>query len=370
MNQDLTPLALIDTTDVAQALGLQKARERHKWACPFCGSSDGLHVYKESGQGAFCFVCDHAYDAIDLTRQALGLGFRDAVKWLAARYGVSDPFEGSIDLEEMRARRKEIDAERERRRVEKELEEAARRSAARDVFDRIWPELELTSSGLSYLEARSLNPEIAHHAGIRSVESRQEWDALLEGFWPDELEAAGLEGRNDRGTFSVPWFFPFLVIPYWLEEGGLDILRFRDLSGRANQKYLSPLKHHPQTAYLSHGAFDLADDYPTLYICEGELNALSIIIAGAPAIGSCGNGVWKPEWSKELRWFSRAVIFRDPDEPGERFAQKVRSVTADVLGLGERMGSLDAGKRADVLVTDGDPLQPLTRIETMFVGGV
>ena len=51
----------------------------------------------------------------------------------------------------------------------------------------------------------------------------------------------------------------------------------------------------------------------------------------------------------------------------------VRAVTLDnarILGLGDTMGSLEPGKRADILVTDGSPLQMLTTIEHMFVGGV
>jgi imidazolonepropionase-like amidohydrolase len=43
---------------------------------------------------------------------------------------------------------------------------------------------------------------------------------------------------------------------------------------------------------------------------------------------------------------------------------------AEALGVADRMGSLEPGKRADILVTDGDPLQMLTRIERIFVGGV
>jgi imidazolonepropionase-like amidohydrolase len=62
-----------------------------------------------------------------------------------------------------------------------------------------------------------------------------------------------------------------------------------------------------------------------------------------------------------------AVSFGLPVEEG------LRGVTlnaAAVLGLADEMGSLDPGKRADILVTDGDPLQPLTTIQTMFIGGV
>lgn len=56
--------------------------------------------------------------------------------------------------------------------------------------------------------------------------------------------------------------------------------------------------------------------------------------------------------------------------PVETALRAVTLNTAEILGLGHLMGSLDAGKRADIIVTDGDPLQLLTKIEHMFVGGV
>jgi imidazolonepropionase-like amidohydrolase len=64
---------------------------------------------------------------------------------------------------------------------------------------------------------------------------------------------------------------------------------------------------------------------------------------------------------------AHSVAFGLPPEEG------LRSVTlypAEILGLGEVMGSIEPGKRGDLLVTDGDPLQALTRIERMFIGGV
>lgn len=63
---------------------------------------------------------------------------------------------------------------------------------------------------------------------------------------------------------------------------------------------------------------------------------------------------------------ARSVAFGLPQEEG------LRAVTlnaAEILGLGDQMGSLDPGKRADIIVTSGDPLQIVTQVERMFIAG-
>jgi imidazolonepropionase-like amidohydrolase len=50
----------------------------------------------------------------------------------------------------------------------------------------------------------------------------------------------------------------------------------------------------------------------------------------------------------------------------------LRAVTrnpAEILGLGDLMGSLEPGKRADLIVTDGNPLQITTRVRRAWIGG-
>ncbi|MEM6454623.1 MAG: amidohydrolase family protein [Acidobacteriota bacterium] len=50
----------------------------------------------------------------------------------------------------------------------------------------------------------------------------------------------------------------------------------------------------------------------------------------------------------------------------------LRSVTlsaAEILGVADRLGSLTAGKEASFLVTDGDPLEIVTRIEQVWIAG-
>ncbi len=42
---------------------------------------------------------------------------------------------------------------------------------------------------------------------------------------------------------------------------------------------------------------------------------------------------------------------------------------AEIFGVADRVGSLEAGKRADVIVTDGDPLEIRTDVKRVFIGG-
>ena len=50
----------------------------------------------------------------------------------------------------------------------------------------------------------------------------------------------------------------------------------------------------------------------------------------------------------------------------------LRAVTlnpAEILGLGDQLGSIEAGKIANLIVTDGDPLEITTQIKHLIIGG-
>ncbi|HMC82788.1 MAG TPA: amidohydrolase family protein [Candidatus Polarisedimenticolia bacterium] len=52
--------------------------------------------------------------------------------------------------------------------------------------------------------------------------------------------------------------------------------------------------------------------------------------------------------------------------------EALRAVTlspAEIFGLADRVGSLEKGKDADVLVTTGDPFQPLSQVKHLFIRG-
>ena len=55
--------------------------------------------------------------------------------------------------------------------------------------------------------------------------------------------------------------------------------------------------------------------------------------------------------------------------PREEALKAVTIYPAEILGIADRAGSLEAGKIANVVVTDGDILDPRTNIKHMFIGG-
>ena len=55
--------------------------------------------------------------------------------------------------------------------------------------------------------------------------------------------------------------------------------------------------------------------------------------------------------------------------PKEEALKAVTIYPAEILGVADRMGSIEVGKIANVVVTDGDILDPRTNVKHMFIGG-
>ena len=79
----------VDAERVAELLGLERARERHKWACPKHGGSDSLHSYAaDKGGGFYCFACGEHFSNVDLAAIAWNVDAGEACERLAQALGV------------------------------------------------------------------------------------------------------------------------------------------------------------------------------------------------------------------------------------------------------------------------------------------
>jgi imidazolonepropionase-like amidohydrolase len=103
---------------------------------------------------------------------------------------------------------------------------------------------------------------------------------------------------------------------------------------------------------------DPDDPYDRSYTTPEELRK-----AGIPfAIAS-----FSARQSRNLPYQAAAAVpFGLPHEDAYR---AVSLSAAEIFGLGARLGSLEEGKIADVIVADGDPLEVTTKMTMVFIGG-
>jgi imidazolonepropionase-like amidohydrolase len=55
--------------------------------------------------------------------------------------------------------------------------------------------------------------------------------------------------------------------------------------------------------------------------------------------------------------------------PREEALKAITIYPAQIFGVADRVGSLEVGKMANVIVTDGDPLEIVTHVKRLFIGG-
>ncbi|MEU7096031.1 toprim domain-containing protein [Kitasatospora aureofaciens] len=119
-----------------------------------------------------------------------------------------------------------------------------------------------------------------------------------------------------------------LVIPYLNASGGVDGMAFRcieheDCKPVHNDKYLWP--SGVDRRLFNSRALD--DDSPYIAICEGEMDTITAVQAGIPAVGVPGVKAWQRWWSRCFRGYDTVFVLADADDSGEgrEMAEKVSS---------------------------------------------
>ncbi len=162
-----------------------------KGLCPFHDErSPSFHVRPQVGRW-HCFGCNEGGDVISFVQKIDGLGFSEAVEYLAGRVGIQLRYE-----EGSGPRRTEEPGKRQR------LLEANRIAGAFFAEQLLSPE---GAAGRAFLAERSFDRNDALHFGIGYAPKG--WDGLLKhlrgkGFTEAELTASGLVSQGNRGIYD------------------------------------------------------------------------------------------------------------------------------------------------------------------------
>jgi DNA primase len=152
-------------------------------------------------------------------------------------------------------------------------------------------DLAADTAALAYLRARGIGPEAVARFRLGLVTS----------------PLAGDEQYRGR-----------LVIPY-LTPAGVVNIRFRCAQAHeceGHPKYLS--REGAGTNLFN--VLDLKKDSPFICVAEGEIDTMSLSLAGLPAVGVPGVETWQKHFSRCLEDFEVIYAFGDGDKAGSKFS--------------------------------------------------
>ena len=386
---------------------LLESASGEKFACPGCPSSDALAARDDH---AVCYSAahpggsPHVYDGIALVQEAMGVGFVRAVEWMTGQTLDSDGSGGggggrgrsrptSLSGRPTRDPSDDngpVDVEPTTLLLEAMLER----------------KLKLGKRGRSYLAGRGISATLAQSVGIVDC-IHDHWGALVAegcgGDW-DLVRASGLAPTSGGDGRVHPYYRHFIAFPYWdvdglfgppdaakearTSDGVLETVRFRTTVPGERPKMMSLTREGPSSSaspYLA-GAARLAGQATEspggppglpLFVVEGELDALSVIEAGRPAVASYSASVWPESWCTDWLAYDvpRVVVVAEGDQGGEEFASRVWQAAVSTCGQAwaderVRVVRMDEGVDCNDLRQEGALCGRLDRVvEDVGAGG-
>ena len=326
---------------VQDVVPLKKAGSTYKGLCPFHNEkTPSFHVNHEKGF-FHCFGCGTGGDVVKFVELQEKLGFPDAVRLLAQRFGVQVPESGDP----------ERDAAADARR------EALLKvhSLAAEFFQRQLGEPP-GRGARAHLEARGIRPETIERLGLGYAPSQR--DSLRRhlgdaGQPLDLLLASGLVAERDGGRV-VDRFRNRLMIPICRDSGSVVAFGGRALETGQQPKYInspeSPLYTKSRTLYGLHFTKAAIRRLGYAVMVEGYFDFAQIVQAGVqPAVASCGTAVTAQQARLLRRFASKVIVSFDPDTAGRTAAAR----TGELL-IGEELqvniATLPAGEDPDTCV--------------------
>jgi DNA primase len=327
---------------ISDYVSLRKAGTSYKGLCPFHGEkSPSFNVNRDRGF-FHCFGCGVGGDVFKFMELKEQLGFQDAVRQLAQRFGIPVP-----DLDTSDGARDDAAAR----------EALLRMHEVAAAYFREQLEGPAAARVREYLrEERGLTEETITRLQLGYAPSGR--DALRQrllktGFAPGLLLASGLVSRREDGN-EVDRFRNRLMVPIARDTGSIVAFGGRALDRNQVPKYLNS----PETAIYSKGR--------TLYglhLTKGDIRkrGFTIIVegyfdfaqvyqaSGLPVVATCGTALTSAQAQQLRRFAPKAVLCFDPDSAGQSAAERSSELLVSE-GFDVNVVRLPAGDDPDTFV--------------------
>ncbi|GAB2491213.1 DNA primase [Algoriphagus taiwanensis] len=306
-----------DRVDIEEVVGdyvQLKKKGQNLWACcPFHGEKTPSFSISPAKQIYKCFGCGKAGDPIQFVMDIEGIGFQEAIRHLAGKYGVA------VEEDE------KLTPEQNQEHTERESLLIAM-NFAKDFFVKNLQSEEGRSIGLSYFKERGFTPQIIEKFDLGYALNG--WDHLLSeakkaGFQEEILLKAGLILQKEGDPSRLYDRFRGRVTFTIHNISGKPIaFGARILTKDKNQpKYINspetPVYHKSDVLYGIFQAKKAIRDQDNCYLVEGYTDVISMHLSGIEnVVASSGTSLTDGQIKLIRRFTSHVTVLYDGDAAG------------------------------------------------------
>ena len=313
----LTTDKVKERVDIVEVIGDYvplKKKGQNFWACcPFHGEKTPSFSLSPSKQIYKCFGCGKAGDPIQFVMDMEGIGFQEAIRQLAGKYGIEVEEEANLSPEQ-------------------NLEQSERESLfiavnfAKDHFVKNLGTEEGKSIGVSYFKERGFTTQIIEKFDLGYA--LDSWDNFLKtakaaGFQEEILLKAGLilqkEGEAERLYDRFRNRVTFAIHNVSGKPIGFGA---RILTKDKNQpKYINspetPIYHKSEVLYGMFQAKKAIREQDNCYLVEGYTDVVSLHLAGIEnVVASSGTSLTEGQIKLIRRFTNQVTVLYDGDAAG------------------------------------------------------
>lgn len=314
---------------ISKYVALKRAGSNMSGLCPFHNEKTPSFTVFPKTRSYYCFGCGAGGDAVSFVMGLEGLGYRDAIEYLANRVGL--PMEDEGDT-------------RPRDEVRRDRVVAATTEAARFFYAALMSQC--GTNARAYLEKRGLSSLTVRRFGIGYAPDS--WDALAKhltakGFTPKELEAAFLcrTGKNGK-LYDI--FRNRIAFPLIAPSGAVLGFSARRLNEEDERKYVntSDTPAFKKSKFVFGMNIAKNSGEGSLIMCEGCMDAVALHQAGfSNAVATLGTAITSEQARLIARSATTVYLCYDSDGAGKNATLKgIRllgevGVNARILNLGD-----------------------------------
>ena len=318
-----------------------KKRGQNFWGCcPFHGEKTPSFAVNPAKNMFYCFGCHEGGDIFKFIMKIESCDFKEALKLLAARYGIPVP--------ERQKTAVEIRREKQRERIYETNATACR------FYQACLLKTPYGKGALAYLNGRGINQEIINSFSIGYA--LDSFTSLLSnlgrhGYKGEELLAAGLVAMGRQQLYDK--FRNRVMIPIKDPKGKIVGFGGRVLDN-STPKYLNTAEtewfNKRRLLFAMDVAYKAIRTSRQAIVVEGYMDAISLHAAGISNVVASMGTAFAAEQAKLLQRIADEVVFcYDSDSAGRKASVRAVSI-ARTAGLKVRIAGVPEGKDPDEYV--------------------